>query len=110
MQQRLYILENCLATYSRNKIKFAFKNLREIDYKLTRADYEEFGSIPEDFNIENHIENAIEGTRKFILNEKVEDIPTSKIHLKIFRVCEFIFNLFTILICLYIVFNVFNRL
>jgi hypothetical protein len=75
----------------------------EVESKLSNKDYEEFGVIPKDFKMEIFLDRMVEGTREHILNETKYDIPKSRVHFQILKFIHYAFNLFFILVSMYLI-------
>lgn len=62
--------------------------------------------------MELYFEDVVEGTRRFILKESIEDIPKSTVHLKIFKFIHYAmkFSTVALIICLiYIIYDTFGN-
>lgn len=77
-QKKINNFQEVFAKYSRFPLSFAIDKIMEIDNSLTGDDEKEFRAFPKEHDYEIYFKNLIEGIRKYLLHESVDDIPKSK--------------------------------
>ncbi|CAH0601898.1 unnamed protein product [Chrysodeixis includens] len=95
VQRRIYIANLALTYFITKQWTFDNKNLVALRSKIKKEDEKDFYYEMENFDKFKYFVNSIIGGRKFLLNEKDEDLPRAKAHYRrmviLDKVVQFLF-------------------
>ncbi|XP_047038869.1 putative fatty acyl-CoA reductase CG5065 [Helicoverpa zea] len=100
VSQRLKAMNEVLRFFSVREWHFETNNVKRLQARLTPQDAAIYNLDPQTINWDDHYENFVKGTRKYLLKEKDQDIQEARKHLRKMYYVHYGFLFFVVtLIC-----------
>ncbi|KAJ0182913.1 hypothetical protein K1T71_000889 [Dendrolimus kikuchii] len=106
VSQRIQAMSDVLSFFSLREWKFKTDNVQKLHLRLTPEDSAIYNLDPHSIDWPEHIRNFVIGVRKYLLNEKDQDIEEAKRHhCKMFYVHYSVMTFVLVLLCRFAVQN-----